>query len=87
VIFRHRISNEQPTALLDEVCDECIPVEGPDVAFLRWGPDMVECHRETVFPLVRAVRPQMPEEFAVGSTAFESAKSDRVDAVVHLGPW
>ena len=46
---------------------------------------MVICHREALFPLVRMVRSQMPEEFAVGGTAFESAERNRVGWVLHLG--
>lgn len=48
---------------------------------------MIVCHRETIFPLVRMVRPQMPVEFTVCSTAFKSAKRDRVAFVLHLGSW
>lgn len=87
VVFRNRIPDKQPTALLDQVRDERFSVKRADGAPLPRGPRVVEGHRKPVFPLLRTVGPQMPEEFAVCSTTFEPSKRDCVGALLHLGSW
>lgn len=85
VIFRYRIPDKQPTALLDKVNNERFTVKGADVTSLPRGPRIIIGHRKPVFPLLRTVGPQMPEEFTVCSAAFKPSKRDRVGALLHLG--
>ena len=85
MVFRYRIPDEQPTALLDEVCDERFSVKRADVTPLPRGPSVVVGHGEPIFPLLRTVGPQMPEQFAVCGATFKPPKANRVGAPLHLG--
>src|SRR5882757_3822897 len=37
MVFSQGVPDEEPTILLDEVCDKCFPVEGTDVTFIWRG--------------------------------------------------